>query len=681
MQQPVFITLDGATTRDIDDAFWLTRHDAGFSLQIAIAHVADCVPADSDLDRQARARAETVYAGAHVRQAMLPGDISEDRSSLVARMPRASVVYTIKLAANLAVTAFEVEERTIEVAARLGYEDIPDVTGDGAHPLGEQVRLGCELGRALYAQRRHRGALAFFDAQRLLLADEDGSVLAFRSQAEMHGHILVQEFMILTNRLCAEFMLEHDIPALYRNHARRVGAPEAVDLTAALPEWAATLSDDEIRSRLALLSGAATYGPHATGHYALALPAYMHVTSPLRRYADLFNQRMLVAYLRGDARVDDAVARSELAEHLNTVIREHRMQREAWFRQRILDRGRAALDAQAVSKLSDTELTQALKLVQAGEVVPTQLADEVTRRLHNGSAPDKLVYSVFVRLMPIQLTPSLGDALAAWFHTRPSMSQSLLQHLQMRDRLTGPDIRIRASTRGFEAVASAVPRDRERIETAGTGTTRKQAEQMAALQLVLRLLDLPGTAASSPLASESAAAATENSKGALLEYCQKRRLAAPEFSVTSSGPSNAALFVCEVVVTGRGQICSGSGRGGTRKAAEQAAAADLLARLRITDDVDAADESQVSSGDNAIGQLQTAMQRQRYGMPQYRFTPGGPGEPAFCCDVTFGQRQALSARGHGTTKKAAKAMAAEQALARLAAAAGQRQDAASSVTE
>lgn len=81
MQQPAFIALDGASTRDIDDAFWLTRHEDGFSLQIAIAQVAACVSAGSDLDQQARAQAETVYAGTRVRQAMLPVAISEAQGS------------------------------------------------------------------------------------------------------------------------------------------------------------------------------------------------------------------------------------------------------------------------------------------------------------------------------------------------------------------------------------------------------------------------------------------------------------------------------------------------------------------------------------------------------------------------------------------------------------------------
>lgn len=670
MQQPAFITLDGASTRDIDDAFWLTRHEDGFSLQIAIAHVAACVSAGSDLDQQARTQAETVYAGKTVRQAMLPVAISEAQGSLVAGVPRQSVVYTIALSADLDVMSFNIEERTIKVAARMSYEDIPRVTGDPEHPLGEQVRQACELGRVLYAQRRHRGALAFFDDQRLLLADEDGSVLAFRSQAEMLGHVLVQEFMILTNRLCAEFMLLNGIPALYRNHSRRTGAPDVAVLTAALPDWAATLSADEVQSRLALLSGAAAYGAHSTGHHALALPAYMHVTSPLRRYADLFNQRMLVAYLRGESPVDDTAARTELAGHLNTVIGQHRAQRDVWFKQRILNRTRAALDAQAASRLDDIELTQALKLVGPQDVAPAQLGDEIARRLRDGRASDKLVFSLFVRLTSDQITPSLGEALSAWLHARPSMSLSLLSHLQLRGRLT-TQLRSTATQRGFEAIASA-SLDGERIETTAAGTARKQAEQAAALQLVLRLLALPGASAQPD--ARIAVAVPENAKGALFEYCQKHRLPEPEFSVVSSGPSNGPQFVCEATVTERGRIASGTGQGTTRKSAEHAAAAVLLASLRVTAERDVDDVPIVLSDDNAVGQLQTAMQRQHCGMPQYRFTQDGSGTGLFHCEVTFGKHAAQAARGHGTTKRAAKTMAAGQALARLAETGQRRQE-------
>ena len=44
----------------------------------------------------------------------------------------------------------------------------------------------------------------------------------------------------------------------------------------------------------------ARYSPKNIGHFGLALPRYMHFTSPIRRYADLVVHRAIAGVLRGD---------------------------------------------------------------------------------------------------------------------------------------------------------------------------------------------------------------------------------------------------------------------------------------------------------------------------------------------------------------------------------------------
>lgn len=130
--------------------------------------------------------------------------------------------------------------------------------------------------------------------------------------------------MIAANVQAAEFLLQARVPAPYRDHDK---PPEAKfadleeflkEFKLRLPPWGKLLPKDfralleKIRERpdAALLESVilrsqslAVYAPENIGHFGLALAAYAHFTSPIRRYPDLLVHRA-IKHALGGARPD-----------------------------------------------------------------------------------------------------------------------------------------------------------------------------------------------------------------------------------------------------------------------------------------------------------------------------------------------------------------------------------------
>ena len=171
----------------------------------------------SDPDRFAMTLGATVYAREHPIQRMLPPDLTEDAASLVAGQPRPAVVIEVHVANDLSVGKVAISATQIEVSRRLSYADIPAILADVDDPVHGMVSAAATLSKLLLQRRRDGGALAYFDLSRFLLTDEDGRLRAYERADEMVGHIIVQEHMILANTLVAGYLVEHDIPGLFRN--------------------------------------------------------------------------------------------------------------------------------------------------------------------------------------------------------------------------------------------------------------------------------------------------------------------------------------------------------------------------------------------------------------------------------------------------------------------------------
>src|SRR5690606_13155384 len=174
--------------------------------------------------------------------------------------------------------------------------------------------------RAFARRRAQRGALEFESAEVSFRLAPNGSVESMGAYERNDAHKLIEECMIAANVEAAKFLLKKSMPAPFRVHDR---PPESKyeDLQEFLAEfglvlpahskvtpldYAKLLTRVRKRADASLLESVllrsmslAVYQPENIGHFGLALDAYAHFTSPIRRYADLLVHRAIRHALAG----------------------------------------------------------------------------------------------------------------------------------------------------------------------------------------------------------------------------------------------------------------------------------------------------------------------------------------------------------------------------------------------
>ncbi|HKJ25926.1 MAG TPA: ribonuclease R, partial [Myxococcota bacterium] len=330
LRDRLFVTIDPASARDHDDAVEVEEHDGGFRLWVAIADVSHFVPDASALDREALRRGNSVYFPDRAIP-MLPERLSGDLCSLRPDVDRFALVARMDVARDGRVGETRLSRAVIRSRARLHYaQAAAAMSGEAPHPdpaidaaLGRLARCA----RALGERRMAGGAIDFDLPEAVITLDEHGMPASIDRAARTEAHRAIEEAMLAANRAVAETLLAEDVPAVFRVHE---APPEedARELRKLLESFGlieargrGPLSPRQIADAVARAAGRpeerlvnlttlrtmqqARYDAECKGHFALAFRAYLHFTSPIRRYADLVVHRAVSAWLDGG----DALAR------------------------------------------------------------------------------------------------------------------------------------------------------------------------------------------------------------------------------------------------------------------------------------------------------------------------------------------------------------------------------------
>jgi len=406
---PTF-TIDPDTARDFDDAISVQRERTGFRAHVHIADVSYFVDDDGAIEREARRRTSSVYLPLFA-EPMLPAALSSDLCSLLPREPRKCVTVELGLAEDGRRTEVKYYRSLIRSDHRLTYgfvdtvigepggvgvageaapeapdaargrAEVPGATCEANDELAARLRLAAEVAGLLRRRRQARGALTLGSFEPEYEFDKDGALVGAQGRPETPSHALVEEFMLAANEAVAEFLLRKRGRTLYRVHeppepaSVRELLDELEELGVQTPAFpagevvpAAELAEAYGRlSRIVAETGAregrgrgawptlllrslkqARYGPANLGHFGLASPAYLHFTSPIRRYPDLVAHRSLLRQLGvggselGDAELAAAgedcstrerdIARLEMdADHVAlSFLLDRRLQAEGW---------------------------------------------------------------------------------------------------------------------------------------------------------------------------------------------------------------------------------------------------------------------------------------------------------------------------------------------------------------
>jgi len=320
LRSTALVTIDGEDARDFDDAVYCKKTPKGWKLLVAIADVSHYVQVNSELDKEAKNRSTSVYFPEQVIP-MLPEILSNGLCSLNPDVDRLCMVCELGIDEQGKVVRSRFYDAVMRSHARLTYTEVAKMLVDGDTVLAEKYKSVMPHLRELYAlykvmrvSREERGAMDFDTQETRIVFGKERKIEKIVPVVRNDAHKLIEEFMITANSAAAKYLNAKKIPKLLRIHDGP-GPDKLLNLKTFLGELGLKFGGgvnptpldymhlvDSVKGRpdahliqtvLLRSMSQAVYSPDLKGHFGLALEAYAHFTSPIRRYPDLLVHRAI----------------------------------------------------------------------------------------------------------------------------------------------------------------------------------------------------------------------------------------------------------------------------------------------------------------------------------------------------------------------------------------------------
>lgn len=326
-------TIDPEDARDHDDAVWVERAPGGgYELWVAIADVSSYVRPGTFIDDESRARGCSIYLPDRAIP-MLPRALSSNLCSLLPDVIRLCLCVHAVLDAKGDITKSRLVRGYMKSAAKLTYGGVARALGFSEIPprdpkadaMVEGLKVAAECSKMLREKRMKRGALDFDLPEAVVKLDEEGNPKSVSKRSGDPGmkkaYQLIEELMLFANETVARWLLDKELPGVYRVHlppdskkleklaamCEMLGVEFDIEdtqtpkgLAALLKEFANHPLSNVLNNLLLRSMKQATYDVQNLGHFGLASDAYLHFTSPIRRYPDLVDHRIIHAALDAD---------------------------------------------------------------------------------------------------------------------------------------------------------------------------------------------------------------------------------------------------------------------------------------------------------------------------------------------------------------------------------------------
>ena len=323
-----FITIDGASARDYDDAVYCEERDrGGWTLWVAIADVSSYVDVSSQLDSEAKLRGTSVYFPECVIP-MLPQRLSDGLCSLMPGEDRLCLACELSVDANGTVSNYRFYEALMRSHRRFTYDEVADLLGLEGRKADDALLSSCapwtgmlsalyRLYKVLASCRKSRGAIDFDAPDYQFNFDAKDMVVGVYQTQHHDAHRLIEECMLAANVVAAQFLQEHKMSAPYRVHPPPTGDNmqqlrgflgtlginmnaniEARHMQKVLKEIKGRAEEPLVNMTVLRAMSKAVYTTENQGHFGLCYQAYTHFTSPIRRYPDLLVHRAIRSVIR-----------------------------------------------------------------------------------------------------------------------------------------------------------------------------------------------------------------------------------------------------------------------------------------------------------------------------------------------------------------------------------------------
>lgn len=293
-----FISIDSATTRDIDDAFRISSAaDGGWDVEVALACPAYFWNFEGSLSRAVFNRATSIYlpeGNCH----MMPTSLSEGAFSLFEGESRPALIIGTHVDPSGTLSEGSFRIATVRVEKNLSYPDCEAaLTGaeNAASPYVESLRLACAMSEKRLSYRVEHGSVIIERPELDFELEGEGADVVVKIKdipATPKSQLLVAELMIMANAVLADWAVKRDVPLLFRT--QDVAVPK---------EYAGVWKSAPDIAHVVRILVAASLDVFPRPHAGMGLLAYSPVTSPLRRFSDLINEAQLISMLtRGTPR-------------------------------------------------------------------------------------------------------------------------------------------------------------------------------------------------------------------------------------------------------------------------------------------------------------------------------------------------------------------------------------------
>ena len=323
--EPIF-TIDGADTKDIDDAVSLSKTDRCYKLGVHIADVSHYVTKGSKLDEEAFYRGTSIYYADQVVP-MLPKQLSNGICSLNPQVDRLAFSCLMDVSFEGKLLNYRFEKSVIRSRVKGVYSEVNKIIDGTADDeikakyakVIDRIPIMKKLADILQKNRIERGAPEIDTQETKIITDENGVCIDVKPRTTGNAEGIIEEFMLMANNSAAALAMKEKIPFVYRVHEAPTNEkldalretltalginPGALGTNAPASELARILRENKESDRAMVINRIvlrtmmkARYSEEPLGHYGLVMPEYAHFTSPIRRYADLSIHRILTDYV------------------------------------------------------------------------------------------------------------------------------------------------------------------------------------------------------------------------------------------------------------------------------------------------------------------------------------------------------------------------------------------------
>ncbi len=332
-----FVTIDGATAQDFDDAIYVSQSLQGWTLYVAIADVSHYVTKNSAMDKEAFHRGNSLYFPGWTLP-MLPEKLSNDLCSLKPGEDRLTFVAEIHFNTQGEKQKAKFYTALIHSQARLNYGEAQEIIENPVYsrngrvkggqnggkqkafsePVVQNVRASEKLAQRLIKNRLKKHFINLEIPETEISLNALGEPTDIRQTHRLFSHRLIEELMLSANTAVAEYLQKHKVPSIYRIHDPpkteslkflesfaghrglkvRLTEPHLhKKISDLIQEFAGQALTEVVQTLILRSLSQAVYSAQNSRHFGLNTRYYTHFTSPIRRYSDLTLHRILKAVL------------------------------------------------------------------------------------------------------------------------------------------------------------------------------------------------------------------------------------------------------------------------------------------------------------------------------------------------------------------------------------------------